>query len=126
MLKNFDSKRFANVLGYHAHYFKALAYWHLGSSQYQKADDEGKGMNKAVTYLQVCTALFAEARGYAQACGGAYLANFEAKSAAAQQLLTKAVNDNKQIYREPRIEAADLPTVDAQNFVKLEPMTETL
>lgn len=53
-LRSHDSRKFANVMGYHAKYFMAQAYWHLGSTQYKAAEDEGKGMNKAVAYLTVC------------------------------------------------------------------------
>ena len=69
-------------------------------------------MNKAVTYLTICTAKFAEARGYAQACGGAYLANYTAKATEAQALLVKATDEVRAIYHEPRVDPADIPTVD--------------
>jgi len=36
-------------------------------------------MNKAVAYLTVCVEKFTEAKGYAEACGGAYLSNFTTK-----------------------------------------------
>lgn len=126
VLANFDNKRIANILGYHSHYFKALAYLHLGKSQYASASDEGRAMNKAVTYLTICTTKFTEARGYAQAAGGPYLANYNAKCAEAETLLAKAIKDNKEIFREPRVDPSDLPKLDAQNFVKLEPMSEEL
>lgn len=34
-LRNFDSRKFANVLGYHARYFMAQSYWQLGSYNYE-------------------------------------------------------------------------------------------
>jgi len=36
-LRAFDNRRFANVLGYHSRYFYAMAYWQLGSTQFNDA-----------------------------------------------------------------------------------------
>jgi len=51
-LKAINQGQFANVLGYHARYFKAQAFWHLGSAKYADADKNGKAMNVAVAYLK--------------------------------------------------------------------------
>lgn len=36
-------------------------------------------MNKAVAYMTLCVQNYTEAKPFAEACGGAYLANFTAK-----------------------------------------------
>lgn len=79
-LRSFDNRRFANVLGYHSRYFAAMAYWQLGSTQFNDAGAKGKGMNLAVAYLTVCVEKFNEAKPFAEACGGAYLSNFTGKN----------------------------------------------
>ena len=116
----------ANVLGYHSKYFLAQAYWHLGSTQYKSAEDAGRGMNKAVAFMTVCVQKFTEAKSFAEACGGPYLANFTNKFQEAQNLLAKATDDNKKIYYEPRVPIEELPSVDPQNFATLTPMTEEI
>lgn len=125
-LRGFDNRKFANVLGYHSKYFGAMSYWQLGSTQFAKAGDEGKGMNLAVAYLTLCNERFTEAKPFAQACGGAYLSNFEGKYRDAQTMLAKAIDDNKKIYYEKAIPSNELPKPDPQNFVNLVPMTEEL
>lgn len=36
-LRQYDNGKFANILGYHARYFNALAYWQLASGKYAAA-----------------------------------------------------------------------------------------
>jgi len=78
-LRSFDNRKMANVLGYHSKYFAAMSYWQLGSTQFVKAGDDGKGMNLAVAYLTQCVEKFTDAKPFAAACGGAYQSNFEGK-----------------------------------------------
>ena len=125
-LRGHDNRKFANVMGYHAKYFMAQAYWHLGSTQYKAAEDAGKGMNKAVAYLTVCVQRFTEAKPFAEACGGPYLANFTTKFAEGQRMLAKATDDNKKIYYEPRVPIEELPPVDPQNFVSMTSMSDEI
>ena len=40
--------------------------------------------------------------------------------------MAKAVDDNKKIYYEPKIELSDMPSLDPQNFVNLTPMTDEI
>jgi len=61
-LRSFDNRKMANVLGYHSRYFGAMAYWQLGSTQFEKAGTEGRGMNLAVAYLTLCVEKFTDAR----------------------------------------------------------------
>jgi len=121
-LRSFDNRKFANVLGYHSKYFLAQSYWHLGSAQYKTAEDEGRGMNKAVAYLTVCVQKFTEAKPFAEQCGGPYKSNFDAKFTEAQRMLAKATDDNKKIYYEPRVPIEELPAVDPQNFASMASM----
>lgn len=83
-LRSFDSRKFANVMGYHSKYFQAQSYWQLGSSLFKKANDEGRGMALAIANLTVCVERFNEAKGFADSLGGAYKSNFDAKAAEAQ------------------------------------------
>mmetsp|Transcript_10576 Transcript_10576/g.13081 ORF Transcript_10576/g.13081 Transcript_10576/m.13081 type:complete len:85 (+) Transcript_10576:882-1136(+) len=83
-------------------------------------------MNLAVAYLTVCVEKFTDAKGYAEACGGAYLANFTGKFQEAQAMLAKAIDDNKKIYYEKNIPTSELPKLDPQNFVNLIPMSDEL
>jgi len=83
-------------------------------------------MNKAVAYLTVCVQKFTDAKPFAEACGGPYLANFTAKFAEGQRMLAKATDDNKKIYYEPRIAIEDLPTVDPQNFASMTSMQDEI
>ena len=114
------------MLGYHAKYFLAQSYWHLGATQYKKAEDEGRGMNKAMAYLTVCVQKFTEAKPFAEACGGGYLSNFTGKFTEAQRMLDKATDDNKKIYYEPRVPIEELPPVDPQNFVSITSMADEI
>lgn len=59
-LRTMGNGTFANVLGYHARYFKAQAYWHLGNAKYSEAEKAGRGMNQAVAYLTECVNKFNE------------------------------------------------------------------
>ena len=49
-----------------------------------KAGQEGRNMNLAVAYLTLCNEKFTDAKPFAEACGGAYLQNFNAKFQEAQ------------------------------------------
>ena len=126
VLRGFDNRKFANVLGYHARYFAAMSYWQLGSSFFKQAGDQGKGMNKAVAYLTVCVEKYTDAKPFAEACGGVYLSNFNTKYEEAKTMLAKAIDDNKKIYYEPNIPTAELPKPDPQNFVSLQSMSEEI
>ena len=125
-LRSFDNRKMANVLGYHARYFSAMAYWQLGSSTFVKAGQEGRNMNLAVAYLTLCNEKFTDAKQYAEACGGAYLQNFNIKFQEAQTMLAKAIDDNKKIYYEKNIPTSELPKLDPQNFVNLMPMSDEI
>ena len=83
-------------------------------------------MAMAAAYLREAVAKFGEAQSFAQALGGAYKSNFDAKLQAARELLAKAENENKTIYYEPMVNAEDLPKPDPQNYVSLEACTEEL
>jgi len=124
VLRSFDNRRFSNVLGYHARYFSATAYWQLGSTQFREAGTQGKGMNKAVALLTLCVEKYTDAKPYAEACGGAYLSNFNTKFQEAQTMLAKAIDDNKKIYYEKSIPTSELPKLDPQNFVNLLAMSD--
>ena len=45
--------KFANILGYHAKYFNALAYWQIAQHKYALAIKQAKGMGLAVAYLNM-------------------------------------------------------------------------
>lgn len=50
--------KFANILGYHAKYFIALAYWQIAQHKYNQAVKAAKGMGHAVAYLNQAVAQF--------------------------------------------------------------------
>lgn len=83
-------------------------------------------MNKAVAYLTVANEKFTEAKPYCDALGGAYKSNFDTKFRDAQQLLAKAIDENKKIYYEPNIPTGELAKPDPQNFVNLLQQNEQL
>jgi hypothetical protein len=125
-LRGIGQGKFANVLGYHARYFKAQAYWHLGNGKFKEADSKGKGMAAAFSYLAEAVRLYGEAQPFANALGGAYKGNFDAKLAACRELAAKAESDNKSIYYEPNVNVNDLPKPDPQNYVALESCAEDI
>ena len=125
-LRSFDNRKFANVMGYHAKYFQAQSYWQLGSSLFKKANDEGRGMALAIANLTVCVEKFNESKPYCDALGGAYQSNFQTKFAEAQQLLAKAIDENKKIYYEHNIPTSELAKPDPQNFVNLLQMNDEI
>jgi len=100
--------------------------WHLGSGKFAEAESKGKGMAAANTYLKECVRLYGEAQPFAQALGGSYKSNFDAKIIAARELQAKAEHENKSIYYEPQVAIEDLPKPDPQNYVSLESCQEDL
>jgi len=52
-LKKFDGGRFVGVMNYHAHYFKAMAYFSLLEAQFKEANEKGKGMARSVTLATI-------------------------------------------------------------------------
>jgi len=125
-LRQYDGGRFANVLGYHASYFRAQSYWQLAQSKYTTADAKAKGMGEAVTYLRVAVAKFEEGKGFVSVIGGAYKANFDKKLAEAVALRDKAHKENQKVYYDPESKPADLTKPNAQNFVNMVAMTEEM
>jgi hypothetical protein len=89
-LRAYQQGKFANVLGYHARYFRAQSYWHLGMFNYTEAGKKGKGMGDAASYLLQCVNIYKEAGPFANALGGSYKQNFDAKFAEAQAAYAKA------------------------------------
>ena len=55
-LRGFEGGKFCNIMGYHAGYFDAMAWWQLASADYAAADKAAKGMGRAVTYLKIAAA----------------------------------------------------------------------
>jgi hypothetical protein len=59
-LRQYDQGKFANILGYHAKYFNALAYMQLAQFKYASAVKSAKGMGVAQTYWEVTVKQFRE------------------------------------------------------------------
>jgi hypothetical protein len=118
-LRSFDTGKFANVLGYHAKYFFAMAYFQLAEAEYKEADKKAKGIGRAATYLKITVAKFDEAKPFVNALGGSYKANFDKKYIEVVALKDKCVSDNQTVYYEGEPEAASIPKPDAQNFVNM-------
>ena len=76
-LRAFEQGKFANVLGYHAKYFSAQAFFQLAEAEYKTADTKAKGMGRAVTMLKITSARFAEAAKFVAVVGGSYKVNFD-------------------------------------------------
>lgn len=71
-LRQFEQGKFANILGYHAKYFHALAYWQLAQAKYAEAKTKAKGMGIAVAYCQAAVQHFQAAQPYVKPIGGTY------------------------------------------------------
>lgn len=125
-LRQHETGRFANVMGYHARYFAAMSYWNIAEAEFKTADAKAKGMGKAAAMLRVAVNKIEEARPYVTPLGGGYVDNFNKKLADAIALRDKAIDKNKSVYyeQEPGLEA--LPKPDPQNFVNLVAMTEEI
>ena len=83
-------------------------------------------MALAIANLTVCVEKFNESKPYCDALGGAYQSNFQTKFAEAQQLLAKAIDENKKIYYEHNIPTSELAKPDPQNFVNLLQMNDEI
>lgn len=112
-LRSFDTGKFANVLGYHAKYFFAMAYFQLAEAEYKAAEKAAKGIGRAATYLKITVAKFDEAKPFVNALGGSYKANFDKKYSEVVALKDKCVNDNQTVYYEGEPEAASIPKPNA-------------
>lgn len=83
-------------------------------------------MNQAIAYLTLAVEKYTEAKPFAEACGGPYKTNFDAKMNAAQALLAKSIQENKTIYYESQIPTSELPKPDPQNFVNLQTQADEI
>ena len=117
-IKAYDSGRFSNIQNYHHYYFKAMSYMVLGIDVQKQVAETGKGMGLAISYLRYSLGILDEAKSVVTMIPSNYQENFNKKYEDIQANLNKAVNQNKSIYFEP--EAKSFPSVDIQNFVKLD------
>lgn len=64
-LRAFENGGFANVLGYHAKYYLAMAYFQLADGQIKLVEEKAKGMGKALTLCKITIARFDESKPFA-------------------------------------------------------------
>jgi len=112
-LRSFDTGKFANILGYHARYFSALAFWQLAEAEYKLSDKNAKGIGRAVTYLKITVGKFDEAKNFVNTIGGSYKTNFDKKYAEVIALRDKALKENQTVYYESEADPNSLPKPDA-------------
>jgi len=111
--------KFANILGYHAKYFSALAYWQLAQHKYTTATKAAKGMGQAVGYLNRAVAEFNACKVYVTPIGGTYQQNWEKKLQEASELCAKAQKENNSVYYELAVKAESIEVPNPKNYVKL-------
>lgn len=117
---------FANVLGYHAKYYMALAYLQLAESQVAFTNDKAKECGKSVTMLKITVAKFDEAKPFVTVLGGAYKANFDKTYGETVALRDKMIQENKTVYYETETSPDDCPKPDPTNYVKTISMADVL
>lgn len=117
---------FANVLGYHAKYYMALAYMQLAEGQVAFTNEKAKECGKCVTMLKTTVAKFEEARPFVNALGGAYKANFDKTYGEAVALRDKMNQENKTVYYDNEPSVEDCPKPDPTNYVKTISMADVL
>lgn len=117
-IKAYDNGRFSNIQHYHHYYFKAMSYMVLGIDVQKQVAETGKGMGLALAYLRQALKVLDEAKQVVTMIPSNYQENFNKKYEDISANLKKAESQNKSIYFES--EAKSLPSVDLQNFVKLD------
>ena len=125
-LRQYENGAFANVLGYHAKYYMAMAYLQLADGQVAFVNEKSKECGKAVAMLKVTVAKFDECKVFVNVLGGAYKANFDKIYGETVALRDKMIVENRSIYYDSEPDFESLPKPDPQNFVKLVPVLEAL
>jgi hypothetical protein len=83
-------------------------------------------MGRVVGYFKKTAAEFERAKGIVTLIPSSYQDNFNTKYADVVKMRDKAINENKTIYFEKELGFDQITPPAAQNFVKLEPMMESL
>lgn len=122
-LRAFENGHFANVLGYHAKYYHAMAFYQLGEAQCELTDKESKGCGKAVGMMKLARAKFEEALPFANTLGGQYATNFQKVYHECCELGIRMSKENKSVYYDTVMEADECPRPDPNNFVKMVDIT---
>lgn len=125
-LRAYDNGNFANVLGYHAKYYHAMAYLQLADGQIAFVEDKAKECGKAVAMLKVTVAKFDDAKPFVNTLGGAYKANFDKTYNETVAKLQQMIQENKTVYYDSEPPLDELPKPDPQNFVKTIPMLDAV
>lgn len=125
-LRAFEGGHFGNVLGYHAKYYTAIAWYNIAEAQVELTDKTSKDCGKCVTMLKLAVAKFDDCKQLVGQLGGPYKANFDKVYAEAVALRDKMIKENKTIYYEGEINPEDAPKPDATNFVKTESAAEII
>ncbi len=117
---------FGNVLGYHAKYYMALAYYQLAEAQVAFTNEKAKECGKSAAMLKIAVAKFEEAKPFVTMLGGAYKANFDKTFGEAVALRDQMIKENKTVYYESEPNPDDCPKPDPKNYVKTVSLADVL
>ena len=103
-----------------------MGYFVLSQDELKKVAEHTKGQGTAVAMLKKTAIEFEKAKQVVTLIPSNYQENYNTKYAEVIKLRDKAIQENKTIYFEREVPIEQLPVPDMQNFVKMEPLLDSL
>ena len=103
-----------------------MGYFVLAQHELKNVADKAKGQGLAVAMLKKTAIEFEKAKQVVTLIPSNYQDNYNNKYGDVIKLRDKAIHENKTIYFERETPVEQLPTPDLQNFVKMEPLLDSL
>ena len=98
----------------------------IAQESYKKVEETASGMGLAVSYFKACLAILDQAKQVVLQIPSNYQDNYNNKHADITKFMEKANKENKSIYFERETPVEQIPKLDSQNFVKLEPALDNI